>query len=58
LQENGYFVLRFLAQDVGKNLDLVLDAILRTLSHRRESNRFQEDRAPQEPPIGGAGCHG
>lgn len=34
LQENGYFVLRFLAEDVGKNLDEVLDAILRTLSHR------------------------
>ena len=29
LQENGYFVLRFLAEDVGKNLDLVLDGILR-----------------------------
>ena len=36
LQENGYFVLRFLADDVGKNLDLVLDAILRALSHRRQ----------------------
>jgi very-short-patch-repair endonuclease len=35
LQEHGYFVLRFLADDVGKNLDAVLDAILRTLSHRR-----------------------
>jgi very-short-patch-repair endonuclease len=35
LQENGYFVLRFLAEDVGKHLDTVLDAILRTLSHRR-----------------------
>jgi very-short-patch-repair endonuclease len=35
LQENGYFVLRFLAEDVGKQLDTVLDAILRTLSHRR-----------------------
>ncbi len=34
LQENGYFVLRFLAEDVGKHLDAVLDAILRTLSHR------------------------
>lgn len=32
LQENGYLVLRFLAEDVGKELDLVLDAILRTLS--------------------------
>ena len=35
LQENGYFVLRFLAEDVGKHLDTVLDAILRTLAHRR-----------------------
>lgn len=34
LQENGYLVLRFLAEDVGKNLDIVLDAILRTLSRR------------------------
>ncbi|MCX5653213.1 MAG: DUF559 domain-containing protein [Planctomycetota bacterium] len=35
LQENGYFVLRFLAEDVGTHLDDVLDAILRTLTHRR-----------------------
>ena len=35
LQENGYLVLRFLAEDVGKELDLVLDAILRSLSRRR-----------------------
>ncbi|OGV46889.1 MAG: restriction endonuclease subunit R [Lentisphaerae bacterium GWF2_57_35] len=35
LQENGYFVLRFLAEDVGKQLDRVLDAILRTLAHLR-----------------------
>jgi len=35
LQENGYFVLRFLAEDVGKHLDQVLDAILRSLSHRQ-----------------------
>ena len=34
LQENGYFVLRFLAEDVGKNLDAVLDAILRAMSRR------------------------
>jgi very-short-patch-repair endonuclease len=34
LQENGYFVLRFLSEDVGKHLDDVLDAILRTLVHR------------------------
>jgi very-short-patch-repair endonuclease len=36
LQENGYFVLQFLAEDVGKRLDVVLDAILRTLSRHRE----------------------
>jgi very-short-patch-repair endonuclease len=35
LQEHGYFVLRFLASDVGRCLDTVLDTILRTLSHRR-----------------------
>ena len=34
LQENGYLVLRFLAEDVGKELDLVLDSILRAVSHR------------------------
>jgi very-short-patch-repair endonuclease len=36
LQENGYFTLRFLAEDVGKHLDAVLDAIKRALSHRRK----------------------
>ena len=34
LQENGYLVLRFLAEDVGKRLDEVLNGILRALSHR------------------------
>ncbi len=38
LQENGYFVLRFLAEDVGTHLDEVLDAILRTLAHRRRES--------------------
>jgi very-short-patch-repair endonuclease len=37
LQENGYLVLRFLAQDVGKQLDNVLDAILRVLSARKRA---------------------
>jgi very-short-patch-repair endonuclease len=36
LQENGYFVLRFLAEDVGKHLGDVLDTILRTLAHRQK----------------------
>jgi superfamily II DNA or RNA helicase/very-short-patch-repair endonuclease len=35
LQENGYLVLRFLADDVAKDLDAVLDAILRVLANRR-----------------------
>jgi very-short-patch-repair endonuclease len=32
LQENGFRILRFLAEDVGKELDLVLDTVLRSLS--------------------------
>jgi superfamily II DNA or RNA helicase/very-short-patch-repair endonuclease len=42
LQENGYFVLRFLAEDVGKELDAVLDAILRVLARRRKSGAKAE----------------
>jgi len=34
LQENGYRILRFLAEDISKRLDDVLDAILRALAHR------------------------
>ena len=33
LQEHGYFVLRFVAEDVGAKLDMVLDAALRALAH-------------------------
>jgi very-short-patch-repair endonuclease len=40
LQENGYFVLRFLAEDVGRELDSVLDAILRALSRSRGSMKI------------------
>lgn len=36
LQEHGYFVLRFLAEDVGKRLDEILDTVIRTLAHRRK----------------------
>lgn len=38
LQEHGDFVLRFLAEDVGKHLDTVLDATLRAMSHRRRGS--------------------
>lgn len=34
LQENGYLVLRFLAEDLARDLDVVLDAILRAITHR------------------------
>ena len=34
LQEHGFFVLRFLAEDLAQQLDAVLDAILRVLAHR------------------------
>jgi very-short-patch-repair endonuclease len=33
LQEQGYFVLRFLNEDVSKNLEEVLDAVLRAITH-------------------------
>ncbi len=36
LQQNDYFVLRFLAEDAGKHLDDVLDAILAALVHRKK----------------------
>jgi len=39
LQQNGYFVLRFLAEDAGKRLDQVLDAILAALIHRENRTR-------------------
>jgi superfamily II DNA or RNA helicase len=38
LQEQGYLVLRFLAEDVARDLDGVLDALLRALDHRRHSD--------------------
>ena len=47
LQERGYFVLRFLAEDVGARLDLVLDAILRawrTAERLRAKVEFRTDR--------------
>ena len=37
LQESGYLVLRFLAEDVGRELDTVLDGVLSALSRRRGS---------------------
>ena len=38
LQQHGYFVLRFLAEDVGQHLDEVLDRIIAALVHRRRTD--------------------
>jgi very-short-patch-repair endonuclease len=50
-QQHGYFVLRFLAEDVGKHLVAVLDAILLALSRRGANERnecsCQEHRGVQ-----------
>lgn len=40
LQENGFFVLRFLAEDVGKRLDDVLDVIHRAMAHHSRKRGF------------------
>jgi very-short-patch-repair endonuclease len=37
LQENGYRVLRFLADDLSRDLDATLDAILRAVVNRGRS---------------------
>jgi superfamily II DNA or RNA helicase/very-short-patch-repair endonuclease len=41
LQENGYFVLRFLAEDVAKDLDAVLDSILRVVGRQRQTAKAE-----------------
>ena len=43
LQAHGYFVLRFLADDIGKHLDVVLDTVLRTLVSRSRLPAIEKD---------------
>jgi superfamily II DNA or RNA helicase/very-short-patch-repair endonuclease len=38
LQQHGYLVLRFLAEDAGSQLDYLLDAVLAALAHRSPTN--------------------
>ena len=40
LQQHGYLVLRFLAEDAGRNLDGILDAVLAALAARRGQAGF------------------
>ncbi|HVS66404.1 MAG TPA: DEAD/DEAH box helicase family protein [Thermoanaerobaculia bacterium] len=51
-QENGYLVLRFLAEDVGKELDLVLDSILRSLSNRFSRPRPVATQSSRSDQLG------
>jgi hypothetical protein len=46
LQESGYRVLRFLAEDAGRYLDQALDAILRALSHQDVRISSKQDHEP------------
>jgi superfamily II DNA or RNA helicase/very-short-patch-repair endonuclease len=51
LQEQGFFVLRFLAEDLAKDLDGVLDAILRTLTHRARRSTGHPTRISPAPSL-------
>ena len=54
LQQNGYFVLRFLAEDASKRLDHILDTILAALAHRQAvSNEVGAGRGTERPTLYG-----
>src|SRR5687768_12322404 len=48
LQQNGYLVLRFLAEDLGKCLDQVLDSILAAIVHQRARQASLSDESRLE----------
>jgi very-short-patch-repair endonuclease len=50
LQEHGFFVLRFLAEDLAQQLDAVLDAILRVLAHRARMSFPRTERDTSTVP--------
>jgi superfamily II DNA or RNA helicase/very-short-patch-repair endonuclease len=50
LQQHGYFVLRFLAEDAGKRLDHVLDTILTVLANRAKTWQ-RSAPASASPPV-------
>ena len=52
LQENGYFILRFLAEDVGKNLDLVLDSDPAGAGALVKMSRQGAQSEPNRIPVG------
>jgi very-short-patch-repair endonuclease len=46
LQQHGYFILRFLVEDAGKQLDYVLDSILAALTHRSVKTLWTHPKQP------------
>ena len=52
LQEHGYFVLRFLAEDVGKNLETVLDTIQRALVSRGQNSSCSQQDSWRHAGLG------
>ena len=56
LQERGYLVLRFLAEDLGTRLEDVLDEILRALANRIESSARVPPRSGERPTRSGDGA--
>jgi superfamily II DNA or RNA helicase/very-short-patch-repair endonuclease len=50
LQEHGWMVLRFLAEDVGLRLGEVLDAILRAEEHQRQARPFRSGTFSEQSP--------
>jgi very-short-patch-repair endonuclease len=46
LQQHGYFILRFLVEDAGKQLDYVLDSILAALTHRSAKTLWTHPKQP------------
>jgi superfamily II DNA or RNA helicase len=58
LQQNGYLVVRYLAQDVSKHLDRVLDGILAAMDfcrRRKDSGATAEKSAPSVRGYSGEG---
>ncbi len=53
LQTHGYLVLRFLADDLGKELDCVLDTVLRAMAGRNEERANRP--GPSNEPEGAQG---
>ena len=49
LQEHGYLVLRFLCDDVGKQLDQVLDTVIRVLSRQKSAPHITMGQGAQLP---------